>query len=91
MRTSNRKSLDQSLAAEFVFGQKELDFKPDSAATETKTQPLSQQQPSAEKTVRFTVDLSVAMHKKLSMRAAEQGRKKAVIVRELLERALESE
>jgi hypothetical protein len=39
-------------------------------------------------TVRLTVDLSEAMHKKLSILAARSGRKKAEIVRLLLDEAL---
>ena len=42
-----------------------------------------------EPTVRFTVDLSESMHRKLSILAAQTGRKKAEIVRMLLDEALE--
>jgi hypothetical protein len=45
--------------------------------------------PSKEATVRFTVDLSVSMHRKLSVLAAKLGKKKAEIVRVLLAEALE--
>lgn len=45
--------------------------------------------PSKEATVRFTVDLSVSMHRKLSVLAAKLGKKKAEIVRILLAEALE--
>lgn len=41
-----------------------------------------------EPTVRFTVDLSESMHRKLSILAAQTGRKKADIVRMLLDKAL---
>jgi macrodomain Ter protein organizer (MatP/YcbG family) len=44
---------------------------------------------SKEATVRFTVDLSVSMHRKLSVLAAKLGKKKAEIVRVLLAEALE--
>lgn len=40
-------------------------------------------------TIRFTVDLPVSMHKKLSGKAARTGKKKAEIVRLLLDEALE--
>ncbi|BDI20952.1 hypothetical protein ANSO36C_67540 (plasmid) [Nostoc cf. commune SO-36] len=46
------------------------------------------QQPSKEPTIRLTVDLPESMHKKLSLLAAETRRKKAEIVRMLLDEAL---
>lgn len=42
-----------------------------------------------EPTVRFTVDLTLAMHRKLSILAARTGKKKAEIVRMLLDEALQ--
>ena len=132
MPSNQRKSLDESLAAEFVFGAKNLDFKPPVEPPQPAEQPASSTPVTApskkrsvavaekspksdepastpamiasasssiteedaggdqEKTVRFTIDLTVAMHRKLSIRAAEQGRKKADIVRSLLEHALAS-
>jgi hypothetical protein len=43
-----------------------------------------------EATVRFTVDLPASMHRKLSILAARTGKKKAEIVRVLLDEALEN-
>ncbi|NJP12485.1 MAG: CopG family transcriptional regulator [Leptolyngbyaceae cyanobacterium RU_5_1] len=45
--------------------------------------------PEKEPTIRLTVDLPESMHKKLSLLSARSGKKKAVIVRMLLEEALE--
>jgi hypothetical protein len=44
--------------------------------------------PDKEATVRFTVDMSESLHRKLSMLAAKTGRKKVDIVRMLLEDGL---
>jgi hypothetical protein len=44
--------------------------------------------PNTEATTRFTVDLPLSMHRKLSILAARTGRKKAEIVRMLLDEAL---
>lgn len=49
------------------------------------------QLPEKEPTVRFTVDLSQSMHRKLSILAAKTGQKKADIVRLLLEDVLKEE
>jgi hypothetical protein len=46
------------------------------------------QAPDKEATVRFTVDMSESLHRKLSMLAARTGRKKVDIVRMLLEEGL---
>jgi len=46
--------------------------------------------PPREATIRFTVDLSPSMHRKLSLLAARTGKKKAEIVRLLLDEALEN-
>jgi len=46
------------------------------------------QAPNKEVTVRFTVDMSESLHRKLSMLAARTGRKKVDIVRMLLEEGL---
>jgi hypothetical protein len=46
------------------------------------------QVPDKEATVRFTVDMSETLHRKLSMLAARTGRKKVDIVRMLLEDGL---
>jgi len=42
-----------------------------------------------EPTVRFTVDLTETMHRKLSILAARTGKKKAEIVRMLLDEVLQ--
>jgi len=47
--------------------------------------------PDKEATVRFTVDMSETLHRKLSMLAAKTGRKKVDIVRMLLEDGLKEE
>ena len=44
--------------------------------------------PEKEATVRFTVDMSESLHRKLSVLAAKTGRKKVEIVRILLDEAL---
>lgn len=49
------------------------------------------QAPDKEATVRFTVDMSETLHRKLSMLAAKTGRKKVDIVRMLLEEGLKEE
>ncbi|MGB7892029.1 MAG: hypothetical protein WCF82_09025 [Microcoleus sp.] len=46
------------------------------------------QAPDKEATIRFTVDMSETLHRKLSMLAARTGRKKVDIVRMLLEDGL---
>ena len=46
------------------------------------------QAPDKEATIRFTVDMSESLHRKLSMLAARTGRKKVDIVRMLLEEGL---
>jgi predicted DNA-binding protein len=50
------------------------------------TAPLSAAQ---ETTIRFTVDLPESLHRKLSILAAQQGRKKAGLVREWMQRELQ--
>ena len=49
------------------------------------------QAPDKGATVRFTVDMSESLHRKLSMLAAKTGRKKVDIVRMLLEDGLKEE
>lgn len=115
-----RKSLDDALANEFVFGstptppeieQPQVDNVAEtiSAPTENNSSVVTQaietitpspepqpsimsqlqQVPPKEATVRLTVDLTESMHRKLSMLAARTGRKKAEIVRFLLDQALQ--
>ena len=113
--TKKRKSLDDALADEFVYGQKqeekpqpmtsqveeEITDEPEpppkkrtTAAKTNKTKKSSivsklKQDTAKEPTVRLTVDLPQSMHRKLSMLAASTGKKKAEIVRFLLNEALE--
>jgi hypothetical protein len=118
-----RKSLDDALANEFVFGgtpseteQPHADDVAETISAPTtdslsglslpeasaiiptitpSPQPKSsimsqlQQVPPKEATVRLTVDLTESMHRKLSMMAARTGRKKAEIIRFLLDEALQ--
>ena len=113
-----RKSLDDALANEFVFGstpeaeQPQVDtvaetrsaptiendssvvtqaIKTITPSPQSKSSIMSQLQqvPPKEATVRLTVDLTESMHRKLSMMAARTGRKKAEIVRFLLDEALQ--
>lgn len=63
---------------------------PDSVPVQSKEPSLMSklQVPDKEATVRFTVDMSESLHRKLSMLAARTGRKKVDIVRMLLEDGL---
>ena len=104
----SRKSLNDSLATEFVFGSQQATnqknkTKDEPVVVEPPTEPLSSastpkksrimdklmDSPEKEPTVRFTVDLAESMHRKLSILAAKTGKKKAEIVRMLLDEALE--
>lgn len=106
-----RKSLDDALASEFVYGQKQEEKlqvtnqasekitsepppKKTTDASTAKTKKTSivsklKQDGEKEPTVRLTVDLPQSMHRKLSMLAASTGKKKAEIVRFLLDEALQ--
>jgi hypothetical protein len=104
----SRKSLNDSLATEFVFGTQQAtseknEIKNEPAVIEPTAEPLSSvsprkksrimdklmDSPEKEPTVRFTVDMAESMHRKLSILAAKTGKKKAEIVRMLLDEALE--
>lgn len=114
----SRKSLDDILAQQFIYGEKpqgtarELSPKQTSSlATSEQASPSERkaglplgatektpndsplldkfQTPPKEATIRFTVDLPASMHRKLSLLAARTGKKKAEIVRVLLDEALE--
>lgn len=101
--TKARKTLDDSLAQAFVFGDEQSDLgqkglvsqeesKPNQPAIERKPQKnlMDKLQPvPKEPTIRFTADLPESLHKKLSMLAARTGKKKVDIVRLLLAEALE--
>ena len=85
---------------EFVFGTKEalpaptppgqFASAPEPVSIQSKEPSLMSklQAPNKEATVRFTVDMSESLHRKLSMLAARTGRKKVDIVRMLLEDGL---
>ncbi len=96
-----RKSLQDTLASQFVYGSQEqseenaalstvpVPVPPEPVKPSKETDLMSKlQTPAKEPTVRFTVDLSESMHRKLTMLAAKTGRKKADIVRLLLDEAL---
>jgi hypothetical protein len=100
--TKPRKPLGDALAQQFVYGQDssqktsdDLAIQPLSSLTEDKstkeTDLMSKilKIETKEATVRLTVDLSETMHRKLSLLSARTSKKKAVIVRMLLEEALE--
>ena len=100
--TKPRKPLEDALAQQFVYGQdlapKKLDdtrTKPplslteDQKSKETDLMSKILKVETKEATVRLTVDLSETMHRKLSLLSARTSKKKAVIVRMLLEGALE--
>lgn len=83
-----RKSLDQSLAEKFVYGEndkksetskKELDFAP---TEDNKSASVISKK---EATKRFTVDLPVSLHKRFSVAAIEADKDKAEIIRKLIE------
>jgi hypothetical protein len=88
------------VAAGFVYGEPEqLPPPPDKAQPskppvepkpQEKSSLMSKLMQSTEKeaTVRLTVDLSESMHRKLSILCARTGRKKAEVVRMLLDEAL---
>ncbi|KAI9129291.1 CopG family transcriptional regulator [Acaryochloris sp. CCMEE 5410] len=98
-----RKTLDDSLAQAFVFGENtsttdiDLDVPQENIDPDTVNEAISQrknivdkfQDEPKERTIRFTADLPESLHKKLSMLAARTGKKKVDIVRLLLAEALE--
>lgn len=112
----NRKPLTDTLAQQFVYGEKAKETTIESSQATTPTQPKQDkfsprkhqpktlgvqlpsasrlmdkfQAPSKEATVRFTVDLPMSMHRKLSLLAARTGKKKAEIVRVLLDEILKN-
>ena len=113
----SRKSLDDILAQQFIYGEKTQGTAKELALKQTSSEPSSEhpsaleprsgvllgetsktpndsplmdkfQTPPKEATIRFTVDLPTSMHRKLSLLAARTGKKKAEIVRVLLDEAL---
>ncbi len=99
MTRKERKPLD-SLAEQFVYGQSEVSLpQPEPSLSEpVAAEPQIKEKsnlmtrltdtPEREATIRLTVDLPESMHKRLSIFAAQTGKKKAEIVRILLEDAL---
>jgi hypothetical protein len=97
-----RRSLTNSdpVAAGFVYGESEQPPLPPEKAkpSEPPAEPEPKEKsslmsrlmksPEKEATVRLTVDLSESMHRKLSILCAKTGRKKAEVVRMLLDEAL---
>lgn len=103
----SRKPLDNALAQQFIYGEKQHGTATELAPEETPSEPPSEQPsptqektpnesslmnkfqtPPKEATVRLTVDLPASMHRKLSILAARTGKKKAEIVRVLLDEVL---
>ena len=82
--TKKRKSLndDDNLAKQFVYGEPVT-------PSPKQNKPQEVEPPSKETTVRLTVDLAESMHRKLSILAARTGKKKAEIIRTLLDAALQ--
>lgn len=93
MANQKRKPLNDELAKNFVFGQQpeQTAESNSSKTTSKKTKNFIEklEAPSREPTIRLTVDLAESVHKKLSLLAARTGKKKAEIVRMLLDEALE--
>ena len=99
--TKTRKSLDNSLAHAFVYGEDQTVTSPkdslpqaDPASTQEVTPHKEDlvtrlQSSPKEPTIRFTADLPESIHRKLSILAARTGKKKVEIVRMLLIEALE--
>jgi hypothetical protein len=103
----SRKPLDNALAQQFIYGEKQHGTAREPALEETPSEPPPEQPsptqektlnksplmnkfqtPPKEATVRLTVDLTASMHRKLSILAARTGKKKAEIVRVLLDEVL---
>lgn len=90
-----RKPLDD-IAASFVYGenQPQSEPEPEQPAPTPRTKPKQKESnlmsqlmetPQKEPTVRLTVDMPESLHKRLSLLAARSGKKKADIVRMLLD------
>ncbi|MBD1903478.1 CopG family transcriptional regulator [Trichocoleus sp. DQ-A3] len=82
--TKKRKPLndDDNLAKQFVYGEPITPLL-------KQNNPQEVEPPPKEATIRLTVDLAESMHRKLSILAARTGKKKAEIVRVLLDEALQ--
>lgn len=93
MANPKRKPLNDKLAESFVYGQQTEPIieveSPQPTSKKTKNLMEKLESPAREPTIRLTVDLAESVHKKLSLLAARTGKKKAEIVRMLLDEALE--
>lgn len=108
----SRKSLDDSLASEFVYGTPQPKNEPIEEIPPVEVEPAKKLKPTSkskpqkkgsvmsqllesaterEATIRLTVDMPQSLHTKLSMLCARTGRKKADVVRLLLNEALQDE
>jgi hypothetical protein len=91
---NKRKPMSDALANEFVFGEKVTSLTTLEAKHTATAMPAESlmsrllDNPPKEATIRLTVDMPESMHRKLSLLSARTGKKKAVIVRLLLEEAL---
>jgi hypothetical protein len=100
----SRKSLDDSLASEFVYGTPQPKNEPIEEMPTVEVEPAKKLKPQKkgsvmsqllesaterEATIRLTVDMPESMHRKLSMFCARTGKKKADVVRLLLDEALQ--
>lgn len=85
-----RRSLDAALAKEFVYGDVATGPVEEVRKSQEKSGFISQimVEEEREPTIRLTVDLPESMHKRLSLLSARSGKKKAAIVRGLLNEAL---
>ncbi len=104
MNKKPRKSLEDALAKEFVYGNQDSqeleqstqpDSEPPAAPPSREPQPKNKslmdelQAPAKEPTTRFTVDMPESMHRDLSLLAAKTGRKKVDLVRLAIAKLLE--
>lgn len=85
MKKIARKSLNDEQMRKFLTG--ELVESTTSNSVNNSDDLLSQLTEIKEPTIRLTVDLPISMHQKLSQIAYETGRKKAVIIRFLINQA----
>lgn len=91
---AKRRRLDDS-AGKFIFGNDEPDKKTSGAAKKQELESsdllskLTQESTPRERPIRVSLDLSPEMHSKLTSLANRTGRKKAEILRVLLEQAFE--
>ncbi len=102
MTAQKRKSLNDSLAQAFVYGESQDATHPKNTIAKTEASQQNATDESTESTllmklktdpkeptVRFTADLPESIHRRLSILAARTGKKKVEIVRMLLVEALQ--